>query len=98
MIPIYENMKTEMAFVIKSCRKHCQLKQDYVAFKLGITTSAYANIENGRAELKTSKLFTLAVLFGLKPHQMLTLTEEIIDFGEYNWLPNVLKQMIRRSD
>lgn len=91
-------MKNEMAFVIKSCRKHCKLKQDYVAFKLGITTSAYANIENGRTEIKPSKLFGLALLFGLKPHQIITLTEDILEFGEYNRLPKALNQMIRKNE
>jgi len=44
-------MKKEIGIVITSCRKQHQFKQDYMAFKLGITTHAYANIERGRRDM-----------------------------------------------
>lgn len=41
-------MKNEVGLVISACRKHCDLTQEYMAYKLGITVNTYANIEKGR--------------------------------------------------
>lgn len=88
-------MKTEVGIVISVCRKHCNLKQNYIAHKLGITVNAYANIERGRADLNTEKLFAIAQLLGIRAHQILALAEEIAEIGEYDWLPSIAKRMIR---
>lgn len=89
-------MKHEVGMVIKVCRQHCNFKQDYVAFHLGLNVNSYANIENGRVDIGTGKLYALAQLFGLKAHQILALAEEIIENGEHNWISSVVNRMIRK--
>lgn len=89
-------MKHEVGMVIKVCRKHCNFKQDYVALHLGLNVNSYANIENGRVDIGTGKLYALAQLFGLKAHQILALAEEIIENGEHNWISSVVNRMIRK--
>lgn len=66
-----------------------------MAYKLGISVNTYANIENGRVDLNTEKLFTIAQLLGIRAHQILALAEEILEIGEYDWLPSMAKRMIR---
>lgn len=90
-------MKKEIGIVITSCRKQHQFKQDYMAFKLGITTHAYANIERGRSDINSAKLIGISNLFGLKTHQIIVLAEEIMDIGRTDWLNDVVKGMIRLS-
>lgn len=90
-------MKNEVGIVIKVCRKHCNFKQDYVAYHLGLNVSSYANIENGRVDIGTSKLYILAQLFGLKAHQILALAEEVLENGEHNWISSVVNRMIRKA-
>lgn len=72
-------MKDELGRVIIACRKRCNYKQEYMAFKLGITVHSYANIEHGRVNVTTSKLMAIAELLGLKAHQILNMTENLCD-------------------
>lgn len=88
-------MKTEVGIVISVCRKQCNLKQNYMAHKLGITVNTYANIEKGRVDLTTRKLFSIAQLLGIRTHQILALAEEVIETKEVDWLPSITKRMIR---
>lgn len=90
-------MKKELGIVIATCRKQRRLKQDYVAFKLGLTTHAYANMERGRSDICSEKLIALASVFGLKTHQLILLAEEIIEVGKTDWLDDVVKGIIRVS-
>lgn len=71
-------MKKEVGYVIKKLRKEQQLKQQYVAFKLGITTEAYANIENGRTDINTNKLSMIGLILGTKASVILFLAETYI--------------------
>lgn len=66
-----------------------------MAFKLNITIHTYANIEKGRVDINTEKLTAIAQLFGINSHQILSLAEEVKENGEHDWLPNVVKRMIR---
>jgi transcriptional regulator with XRE-family HTH domain len=68
-------MKKEVGYVIKKLRKEQQFKQQYIAFKLGITVEAYANIENGRADINTSKLKMISLILGTKASIILALAE-----------------------
>ena len=90
-------MKKEIGIVIACYRKHLQLKQDYVACKLGTTTHAYANIERGRSDISSKKLIAVSKLFCLKPYKLIVLAEEIMDVGRIDWLNDVAKGMIRQS-
>ena len=71
-------MKKEVGYVIKKLRKEQQLKQQYVAFKLGITTEAYANIENGRTDINTNKLRLISLILETKASVILFLAETYI--------------------
>ncbi len=88
-------MKNEVGIVISVCRKHSNLKQNYMAHMLGMTVNTYANIEKGRVDLNTEKLCAIAQLLGIRAHQILALAEEIAEIGEYDWLPSMAKRMIR---
>jgi len=68
-------MKKEVGSVIKELRKEKQLKQQYVAFKLGITTEAYANIENGRTDINTSKLRMISSILNTKASLIIAFAE-----------------------
>ena len=88
-------MKNEVGIVICACRKHCKLKQNYMAHKLGINVDSFANIEKGRVDLNTEKLFAIAQLLGIRAHQILALAEEIVETGEYYWVPSAVKRIIQ---
>lgn len=66
-----------------------------MALKLGITVNTYANIEKGRVDLNTGRLFAIAQLLGIRTHQILALAEEVLEIGEQDWLPSITKRMIR---
>ncbi|NTE05536.1 helix-turn-helix transcriptional regulator [Agrobacterium tumefaciens] len=69
-------MKKQVGSVIKELRKKKQLKQQYVAFKLGITTEAYANIENGRADINTNKLRMISLILNIKASLIIAFAED----------------------
>ena len=48
-----------------------------MAYKLEISTNAYANIERGRSDINSQKLNDISKLFGVKPYQTIVLAEEI---------------------
>lgn len=66
-----------------------------MAHKLGITIDTYANIERGRVDLNTGRLYAIAQLLGIKPHQILALAEEVLENETHDWLPSIAKRMIR---
>lgn len=66
-----------------------------MAFKLDVSVDTYANIEKGRVDINTEKLFSVAQLLGIRTHQILALAEEVLETGEYYWVPSVVKKMIR---
>jgi transcriptional regulator with XRE-family HTH domain len=41
-----------------------------MAYNLGISTQAYANLEHGRSDLKSAKLQLIANLLGIRPYQI----------------------------
>ncbi len=64
--------------VIKSIRESKKLKQEYVAFCLGISVNAYANMENNRTALCTNRLQELAELFEMKSSAIMKMAEELL--------------------
>ncbi|WP_443947640.1 helix-turn-helix domain-containing protein [Pedobacter sp. AW1-32] len=46
-----------------------------MAFKHGITVEAYANIENGRFEINTSKLYLISLILGVKASKIIESAE-----------------------
>lgn len=88
-------MKKEIGKILRACRITHHFTQEYVAFKLGITATSYANIEHGRVELTMSKLCMLASLFKLQAHQIVALAEETIQHREYHFLPGLIQKISR---
>ncbi len=88
-------MKIALGKVICAGRKYCGFKQDYMAYKLGITVHAYANIERGRVDISASKLISVAKLFGLRGHQIFELAEEVFILEDDRCIPNHVKGIIR---
>jgi len=68
-----------------------------MAYKLGVNVNTYANMERGRVDINTSKLFAIGQLLGIRAHQILALADEMKEFGEHTWMPAVAKRMIRTS-
>lgn len=69
-----------------------------MAIKLGITPHTYANIEKGRVDINTKKLVAVGKLLSIRPHQILALAEEVKEFGEQDWLPNMVKRLIKTCE
>ena len=88
-------MKKEVGIVIRAIRKTCGLTQEYMACRLQITVHTYANMENGRCDLSIGKLNIIASMILIKPSQILGLAEAVVVDGENNWLPSIIKGMLR---
>lgn len=68
-------MKQKIGHIIKEIRLRQQLKQQYMAYKLGITVDAYANIENGRADINTNRLNSISLILNTKASTIILLAE-----------------------
>lgn len=66
-------MKKEVGKIIKNLRSEKKLKQQFMAFKIGITVEAYANIENGRADVNTTRLKVIASILAIQAHVIIDL-------------------------
>ena len=91
----YVLMRVILGIIIGSCRIYCCYTQEYMAYRLGVTTHTYANMERGRVDITVNKLSMVAKLFGLQAHQLLSLAEEISENGDDNCIPRVIRGMIR---
>lgn len=80
-------MKREIGKVIKACREYHGFTQVYMAHKLGVTVNSYANMEHGRVDMGTKRLFQLAEILRLKAYQILAFAEKGYDTKDYCWLP-----------
>ena len=87
--------KNEIGIIISFFRKECGLKQVFMAYKLGISTHAYANIERGRSDINSEKLDVISKLFGVKPYQIIVLAEEIRHNCTIDGLLDAVKGIIR---
>lgn len=90
-------MKKAIGEVISVLRKQSGLKQDFIAYQLGISTHAYANIERGRSDINSEKLILITNLYGIKASLIVAFAEEIIEVGETEWLPAVIKGILKLS-
>lgn len=75
------NQKTlneKVAHSIKKMRELKDLKQEYVAGKLGIGKTTYVDIENGKREITLHKLEQIAAIFK-------TDVQHILDFDATNF-------------
>jgi transcriptional regulator with XRE-family HTH domain len=68
-----------------------------MAYSLGLSINAYANIEHGRSDLKAGKLQYIANLLGIRPYQIIVLAEELKQHGDLHGLAYAIKGIIRLS-
>ena len=56
---------------IRQLREARDYSQDYMADRLEISQSAYANIENGKVHLRVDRLYDIAAILEVPPLQLL---------------------------
>ena len=84
-------MKLEIGKIIMACRQYHGFTQVYMAHKLNLTVNSYANIEHGRVDIDTERLYQLAQILHLKAYQILALAEKASATNEACWLPAAIK-------
>jgi transcriptional regulator with XRE-family HTH domain len=57
---------------IKKIREFKNFTQEYVAFEIGLSQSAYSKIEQGETELTLTRLKQISVVFEMSPEDILT--------------------------
>ena len=87
-------MKREIGNIIQTFRISCGFKQVYMAYNLGISTQAYANLEHGRSDLNTGKLEQIASLYKIKPHQIIILAEELNKHKNLELIKNSISSIL----
>ncbi|HXH98797.1 MAG TPA: helix-turn-helix domain-containing protein [Sphingobacteriaceae bacterium] len=88
-------MQKELGLVIRECRNYRGLKQEYMAYKLGVTLHTYANIENGRVDSSCKKLRTIAGVLNIKARDIFTLAEDLHDYKNASWITDLTRQKIK---
>jgi len=84
-------MKNEIGLVIRIIRQQKLLKQEFVAYKLGITVHAYANIERGRSDINSNRLLDISKILEVKSSQIISLAEKVTESDDVGWLAPVIK-------
>ena len=64
-------IKRTLAETIKAHRLRCNMTQEFVAENLGVSRQAVSKWENGTSEPSTTKLCTLAKLYGVDATELL---------------------------
>lgn len=63
---------------LKKLREKNELKQEFIAKKLGITKSQYSRIENGETTLSLDKAIILADLYNITIDELINHNEKIL--------------------
>ena len=68
-----EKQKTKVSLgeAIKSHRLRCQMTQEFVAERIGVSRQAVSKWESGASDPSTSNLVALAKLFNISPEELL---------------------------
>ena len=61
--------------ILKEHRIRCQMTQEFVAERLGVSRQAVSKWENGTSDPSTSNLLALAKLYGITPEELLNQTQ-----------------------
>ena len=64
-------VRKSLGEVLKEHRIQCQMTQEFVAERLGVSRQAVSKWENGTSDPSTSNLLALAKLYGVSPEQLL---------------------------
>jgi transcriptional regulator with XRE-family HTH domain len=71
-------MITEIEKKIRNIRELKDLKQEYVAKQLGISTRAYSKIETGETQLTIARLNEISQVFGIAVEEILGFDKSLI--------------------
>ena len=64
-------VRKSLGEAIKEHRVRCNMTQEFVAERLGVSRQAVSKWENGTSDPSTSNLLALAKLFGIGPEELL---------------------------
>ena len=64
-------VKKSLGEALKAHRIQCQMTQEFVAKRLGVSRQAVSKWENGTSDPSTSNLLALAKLYGVSPEELL---------------------------
>ena len=64
-------VRTSLGEALKEHRIRCQMTQEFVAERLGVSRQAVSKWENGTSDPSTSNLLALAKLYGVSPEELL---------------------------
>ncbi len=67
----YADTCQNLAQRIKAERLRCQMTQEFVAERLGVSRQAVSKWESGKSDPSTTNLLALAKLFGIEPESLL---------------------------
>ncbi len=84
---------------LRRLREKNELKQEYIAKKLGVTKSQYSRIENGETTLSLEKALILADLYDISLDELLNRNEKILlTKDEYEILIEAASILIKLKD
>lgn len=63
--------RVSLAHALKEHRLRCQMTQEFVAERLGVSRQAVSKWETGAADPSTTNLLALARLYGVSPEELL---------------------------
>lgn len=66
-----DTVKKSLGEALKAHRIQCQMTQEFVAERLGVSRQAVSKWENGSSDPSTSNLLALAKLYGISPEELL---------------------------
>ena len=64
-------VRKSLGEALKEHRIRCQMTQEFVAERLGVSRQAVSKWENGASDPSTSNLLALAKLYGVSPEELL---------------------------
>ena len=89
--------KIDIGRKIRKVRELKNLKQEYVAEKIGVAQSGYSKIETGESDLSFSNLEKIAEALEVEPIQLMGFDEKLV-FNNYNSNDFVNHQVIEKDN
>ena len=70
-----KTVRRSLGQVLKDLRTQNNMTQEFVAGKLGVSRQAVSKWENGTSEPSTTNLMSIAKLYGISVHELLSMVE-----------------------
>lgn len=85
----------DLSFSIRKIRELRGYSQEYMAAEIGVSTKTYAKIENGRTQIKLSKLDHICRLLGISIPQLMEFSvDQLIPENSMNKGAEMLEEQI----